>query len=100
MILLQAAPRDGKTRFELCDPDAARRRATQSSLWVDAGRTTGPGVKMKKLNRRDWLVGDTIDGVVRWVGGADVSSLAGRPVRLRFVLQEADLFAIQFQTSN
>lgn len=42
------------------------------------------------------LVGDTLDQTVTWTNGNDVSSLAGKAVRLRFVLQEADLFAIQF----
>ena len=43
------------------------------------------------------LVGDSIEQVVRWSNGSDVSSLLGKPVRLRFVMQEADLFAIQFR---
>ena len=43
------------------------------------------------------LVGDTIEQQVQWKKGSDVSSLAGQPVRLRFVMQEADLFAIQFR---
>lgn len=42
------------------------------------------------------LVGDAIEQRVAWAKGADVSTLAGRPVRLRFVMQEADLFAIRF----
>ena len=40
--------------------------------------------------------GDTVDRTVTWKQGADVSSLAGKPVRLRFVLQDADLYAYQF----
>lgn len=43
------------------------------------------------------LVGDKIEQQVSWKKGSDVSSLAGRPVRLRFIMQEADLFAIQFR---
>ncbi|NLC57278.1 MAG: hypothetical protein GX774_10610 [Armatimonadetes bacterium] len=43
------------------------------------------------------LVGDSIEQVVAWERGSDVSSLAGRPVRLRFVMQEADLFSLQFR---
>ena len=42
-------------------------------------------------------VGDTIDQIVSWGRDADVSAVTGRPVRLRFVLQDADLFAIQFR---
>jgi hypothetical protein len=33
---------------------------------------------------------------VWWQGGPDVSSLAGRPVRLRFIMRSAKLFAFQF----
>jgi hypothetical protein len=40
--------------------------------------------------------GDTIERVVTWRGGSDVGALAGRPVRLRFALQDADLYAYQF----
>lgn len=43
------------------------------------------------------LVGDTIEQHVSWKNGSDVLSLAGKAVRLRFVMQEADLFAIQFR---
>lgn len=43
------------------------------------------------------LVGDTIEQQVSWKKGSDVSSLSGQPVRLRFVMQDADLFAIQFR---
>jgi hypothetical protein len=43
------------------------------------------------------IVGDEIERVVRWNGGADVSKLAGRPVRLRFVMKDADLFALRFR---
>lgn len=46
------------------------------------------------------LVGDTIEQTVHWSKGSDVSSLAGQPVRLRFVMQEADLFAIQFRSAR
>ena len=41
--------------------------------------------------------GDTLDRVVTWKNGADVSRLAGKPVRLRFYLKDADLFAFRFQ---
>lgn len=33
---------------------------------------------------------------VSWKNGSDVSSLAGKPIRLRFRLKDADLFALQF----
>jgi len=40
--------------------------------------------------------GDTVERIVHWTDGPDVSRLAGKPVRLRFVLQDADLYSFQF----
>jgi hypothetical protein len=42
------------------------------------------------------LVGDHIERVVQWKGGASVKSLAGKPVRLRFVLEDGDLYSMRF----
>jgi hypothetical protein len=39
---------------------------------------------------------DLIDGEVMWESGGDVSSLAGKPIRLRFALMDADLYAFKF----
>ncbi len=41
--------------------------------------------------------GDEIGGVMTWNNGGDVSGLAGRPVRLRFALKDADLYAFRFR---
>jgi hypothetical protein len=42
------------------------------------------------------IIGDQIDRTVAWKSGTDVSKLAGRPVRLRFVIKDADLYSIRF----
>ncbi|MDM8005163.1 MAG: hypothetical protein QUV05_03295 [Phycisphaerae bacterium] len=42
--------------------------------------------------------GDEIERVVKWKGGPDVSKLAGKPVRLRFVMKDADLYSIRFRS--
>lgn len=39
---------------------------------------------------------DDLARVVSWKGGSDLSGLAGKPIRLRFRLKDADLFAFQF----
>jgi len=40
---------------------------------------------------------DSLCHVVRWrLRGGDLRPLAGRPVRVRFVLRDADLYAFQF----
>lgn len=42
------------------------------------------------------LIGDEIDGQVRWKSDTDLSTLAGKPVRLCWILQECDLYSFQF----
>ena len=42
------------------------------------------------------LFGDDIARTVRWHGGARLDGLAGRPLRLRLVLHDADVYALQF----
>jgi len=42
------------------------------------------------------LFGDSLERQVTWKSGGDVSAAAGKPIRLRFVLRDADLYALQF----
>jgi len=43
------------------------------------------------------IFGDEIDRRVRWADGKDLKKAAGQTIRLRFVMREADLFALQFR---
>ena len=43
------------------------------------------------------IIGDEIERVVRWKSNPEVSRLAGKPVRLRFVMKDADLFSLRFR---
>jgi hypothetical protein len=43
------------------------------------------------------IFGDQLERPVTWKSGSDVSSLAGKPVRLRFFLQDADLYSLRFR---
>ena len=45
----------------------------------------------------DEVWGDDLRRVVTWNKTADLSSIAGKPVRLRFLLKDADLYSIQFK---
>ena len=45
------------------------------------------------------VIGDRIEHKVRWKSGATLSKLAGKPVRLRFQLKDADLYSLQFTGS-
>lgn len=46
------------------------------------------------------LVGDSIDQVSIWKKNKNLAQLAGKPIRLRLVLQEADVFALQFRQNR
>ncbi len=41
--------------------------------------------------------GDTLDQTISWQNGSDLGKLAGKPIRLRFVLSDGDLYSFQFQ---
>ena len=43
-------------------------------------------------------IGNEIAREVTWKNGADLATLAGRPIRLRFVMKDAELYSIQFRT--
>jgi hypothetical protein len=43
------------------------------------------------------IYGDEIEQAVTWKDGSDLSHVAGEAVRLRFVMRDADLYAIRFK---
>lgn len=43
------------------------------------------------------LIGNEIERPVAWISGKDVSPLAGRPIRLRFVMRDADVYSLRFE---
>ena len=43
------------------------------------------------------IVGDAIEQAVVWEGGSDVGRFVGQPVRLRFVMRDADLYSVRFR---
>ncbi len=60
----------------------------------DADGKALPGFSLEDAEEH---FGDSIDRRAVWKSGSDVSSLAGKPVRLRFALKDADLYSIQFE---
>jgi hypothetical protein len=59
----------------------------------DAGGKAIPGFSVEDCVMQ---IGNELDRKVAWKSGADVSSLAGKPVRLRFSMKDADVYAFQF----
>ena len=41
--------------------------------------------------------GDDLQRTVLWKNGSDVSRLSGKPIRLRFVMKDADLYSMKFR---
>jgi len=48
----------------------------------------------------DRVTGNAVDKPVTWRGSGDVSALAGTPIKLRFVMRDAKLYAFQFGASG
>lgn len=46
------------------------------------------------------IFGDQIRRTVVWKQGSDVSALSGKPVRLRIVMQDADLYSFRFRSGK
>nr|MBC8874344.1 hypothetical protein [Planctomycetota bacterium] len=66
------------------------------SLRVELQTPDGQPIEGFALADCQEIIGDRIDDTVRWKGVEDVTQLAGKPVRLRFVLSDADLYSIRF----
>ncbi|MCC5833569.1 MAG: hypothetical protein JJU20_02445 [Opitutales bacterium] len=45
----------------------------------------------------DWMTGDAIDQLVPWKVGSNLSDIAGKTIRIRVSMTEADLFAFRFR---
>lgn len=46
------------------------------------------------------IYGDDISRIVTWNDSSDVSKLAGKPICLRFVMNEADIFSLRFSAKT
>jgi hypothetical protein len=60
----------------------------------DAAGKPLPGFSLAESQE---TIGNEIERAARWNEGEDVSKLSGQIVRLRFVMRDADLFALQFR---
>ena len=53
-----------------------------------------PGFSLSECRE---IIGDEIERLVRWEGRQDLSRLSGKPIRLRFVMKDADLYSMRFR---
>jgi hypothetical protein len=60
---------------------------------------TGQPVPGCAIDDCEVIYGDDIARIVKWKQDSDVSQMAGKSVRLRVVMNEADLFSLKFNTT-
>ncbi|HNS48299.1 MAG TPA: hypothetical protein PKM61_02075 [bacterium] len=53
-----------------------------------------PGFSLKESRE---LLGNEIEGTAAWTGSGELAGLAGTPIRLRFVMKDADIYALRFE---
>jgi hypothetical protein len=80
-----------------------------SRVWLNFSSSVAGGIRVEiedadgnplpgfTLDDAIEAVGNEIERSAAWKAGSDVSKLAGTPVRLRFVMKEADLYALRFR---
>lgn len=64
---------------------------------LGTGGTPVPGFSADDC---DEIIGDEIARTVTWKGRADVAGLSGKPVRLRFLMKDADLYSMRFMEAD
>ncbi len=67
------------------------------NLHVEIQDAEGTPIEGFRLDESTEHYGDSTEQTISWTSGSDVSSIAGTPVRLFFVLKDADLYSFQFQ---
>jgi len=67
------------------------------SLRVEIQDANGTPCSNFHLADSQEIVGDKIEHAVQWRGNPDLAALAGKPVRLRFVMKETDLYSFRFR---
>jgi hypothetical protein len=72
--------------------------STSAAGGVKVGFEDAAGKAISGFSVEDCVtqIGNELDRKVTWKSGTDVSALAGKPVRLRFSMKDADIFSFQF----
>jgi len=65
------------------------------SIQVEVQNEAGVPLPGFELEQSKVLFGDELDAIVCWKNGNDLSALQNQPVRFRFVMRDADLYAVR-----
>ena len=66
------------------------------SIQIELQDAVGNPIPGFALNDMKPIFGDELERTVSWENGSDLSQFAGKPIRIHFVLNDADIFAFQF----
>ena len=67
------------------------------SIRVEIQHQDGRPIEGYALEDCPDIFGDSLERTVSWKSGSDLTRLAGETIRLRFTMQDADLYALQFR---
>ena len=65
-------------------------------LRVELQDQTGNPIPGFALEECPAVIGDRIDATITWKGGSNLSKLAGKPVRMRLFMRDADVYSFRF----
>ena len=67
------------------------------SVRVEVQDEAGSPIEGFLLDDCPEIYGDEVDRTVQWKQGSTLEEVGGKPVRLRFVMKDADLYSIRFR---
>ncbi len=83
-------------RFTGCQLRINFSTSAAGSVHVEIQKPDGTPIVPFGIDECPPMFGDDLDCPVKWKSGEDVSALAGKPIRLRFAMKDADLYALRF----
>ena len=69
------------------------------NILVEVQDGKGRAIEGFELANSATMFGDDIGEKVTWNGSPDISKIAGKPIKLRFAMRDADLFSFRFQNA-
>jgi|TARA_B110000467_G_C18308994_1_gene476690 hypothetical protein len=84
-------------RFEGKELEINYESSAAGELRVELQDLEGKPIPGFSLEQCTPIFGNEIEGVVKWKGGSDVSVLAGRAIRMRIAMSDADLYSFRFR---
>lgn len=101
-VMKDRLPADGMSNVSLTRKDGATQllinysTSAAGSLRCEVQGVSGTPLPGFTMEACDVIYGDHIERAVTWAGRNELEHLAGTPVRLRFELKDADVYAIRF----